>query len=460
MTFEPEKKYRITQKRIPLVDFVNPETESLYILQPPYQRKPVWDDQQRQDLMDSLVRCYYIPSIVLREIKIDGVTKWEVIDGQQRIDSVVRFFNDRFPLPRMSDINLRLANKKLFSELPSDIRDYIQNEIAFYADIITQLDDPFKSEHLKFTADIFERLQQGEPLEYAEKLHAKLNSLVRNFLVKYACDYDYNYEIYEIIKPNPNKHPIFTLSRMDDRKLEHLAVMARLLLFEIHDGPTDIYVECIEGLFEDKIRRVGIGNYQFESELVAQELLNNLDLLYEAIKDDVNSKGKNNYLAFQFSLQLMYLLVRHLRKTYVIEDAEFEIIKHYFQYSYVQGMNEDDQKIVYGKTGGRKTQGRERIEERYRVLHRHFFEFVSEVAEETGIELISLEPQRIFSPEERAELYRRCKGVCQICKKKVSEREFHADHVIPYSKGGPTELWNGQVLCPQCNLRKGSSSPN
>ena len=51
MAFEPEKKYRITQKRIPLVDFVNPETKSLYILQPPYQRKPVWDDQQRQDLM-------------------------------------------------------------------------------------------------------------------------------------------------------------------------------------------------------------------------------------------------------------------------------------------------------------------------------------------------------------------------------------------------------------------------
>ena len=406
--------------------------------------------------MDSLVRRYYIPSIVLREIKIDGVTKWEVIDGQQRIDSVVRFFNDRFPLPRMSDINLRLANERPFSKLPSDIRDYIQNELAFYADIITLLDDPFKSEHLKFTADIFKRLQQGQPLEYAEKLHAKLNSLVRNFLVKYACDYDFNYETYELIKPNPNKHPIFKLSNIDDRKLGHIAALARLLLFEIHDGPTDIYVECVEELFKDKIRRVGVGNYQFETELVAQELLNNLKLLYQAIKDDVNSKGKNLFLTFQFSLQLMYLLVRHLRKTYVIGSDEFEFIKDYFSCSYVQGMSEGDQKIVYGKTGGRKMQGRQRIEERYRVLHRHFFE----VAEETGCEFIPLEPQRAFSPEERAKLYRRCKGVCQICKKKVSEREFHADHVIPHSKGGPTELWNGQLLCPQCNLRKGSSSPN
>ena len=197
MAFISEKKYKINEKRIPLVEFVNPETESLYILQPPYQRKPVWDDQQRQDLMDSLVRHYYIPRIVLREIKIDGNKKWEVIDGQQRIDSVIRFLNDRFPLPIMSDIDTRLAKKRLFSKLPSDIREYIQDEIAFYADVITQLDDPFNSENLKFTADIFERLQQGEPLEYAEKLHAKLNSLARNFLVKYACDYDFNYETYD-----------------------------------------------------------------------------------------------------------------------------------------------------------------------------------------------------------------------------------------------------------------------
>ena len=87
-------------------------------------------------------------------------------------------------------------------------------------------------------------------------------------------------------------------------------------------------------------------------------------------------------------------------------------------------MNEDDQKIVYGKTGGRKTQGRERIEERYRVLHRHFFEFVSEVAEETGFEFTPLEPQRTFSPEERAELYRRCKGVAKSAKRKFPRENF------------------------------------
>lgn len=33
---------------------------------------------------------------------------------------------------------------------------------------------------------------------------------------------------------------------------------------------------------------------------------------------------------------------------------------------------------------------------------------------------------------------------------------WHADHVQPYSRGGATELVNGQALCPPCNLKKGT----
>lgn len=34
---------------------------------------------------------------------------------------------------------------------------------------------------------------------------------------------------------------------------------------------------------------------------------------------------------------------------------------------------------------------------------------------------------------------------------------WHADHVKPYSKGGPTRAWNGAALCPSCNLKKGDT---
>ncbi|WP_412481118.1 DEAD/DEAH box helicase family protein [Azonexus sp. IMCC34839] len=35
-------------------------------------------------------------------------------------------------------------------------------------------------------------------------------------------------------------------------------------------------------------------------------------------------------------------------------------------------------------------------------------------------------------------------------------KEFHADHVVPFSRGGRTVTNNGQALCRDCNLKKGS----
>lgn len=47
-------------------------------------------------------------------------------------------------------------------------------------------------------------------------------------------------------------------------------------------------------------------------------------------------------------------------------------------------------------------------------------------------------------------------GRCTICKAELMS-DWHADHIHPYSKGGATELHNGQALCPECNLRKGAN---
>jgi len=35
---------------------------------------------------------------------------------------------------------------------------------------------------------------------------------------------------------------------------------------------------------------------------------------------------------------------------------------------------------------------------------------------------------------------------------------WHADHVTPFSKGGPTDVINGAALCPSCNTKKGDTS--
>lgn len=37
--------------------------------------------------------------------------------------------------------------------------------------------------------------------------------------------------------------------------------------------------------------------------------------------------------------------------------------------------------------------------------------------------------------------------------------ETHVDHRIPSAKGGTSEVDNGQVLCRDCNLKKGDKTP-
>jgi len=51
-----------------------------------------------------------------------------------------------------------------------------------------------------------------------EIAHARLSSLSRYFVVKYADDIQFNYDRYEPVDENPNKHPFFRIiSHNNDR---------------------------------------------------------------------------------------------------------------------------------------------------------------------------------------------------------------------------------------------------
>ncbi len=63
---------------------------------------------------------------------------------------------------------------------------------------------------------------------------------------------------------------------------------------------------------------------------------------------------------------------------------------------------------------------------------------------------------RVFTNHQRSLLYLNAGGKCQQCGDGVTISDFEADHIIPYSKGGPTTLENGQCLCRSCNRKKGS----
>ena len=66
---------------------------------------------------------------------------------------------------------------------------------------------------------------------------------------------------------------------------------------------------------------------------------------------------------------------------------------------------------------------------------------------------------RAFTDNEKRTLYERQHGICPMCKAEGKDikwdfEDMHADHKIPWSKGGHTTLENGQMLCRDHNLEK------
>ena len=65
--------------------------------------------------------------------------------------------------------------------------------------------------------------------------------------------------------------------------------------------------------------------------------------------------------------------------------------------------------------------------------------------------------KRFFNKRQKRILFIYSKGKCSNCSACLS-KDFHADHVKPYSKGGQTFIINGQALCSRCNTKKSNKN--
>ncbi|MDO4223832.1 MAG: DUF262 domain-containing protein [Acinetobacter sp.] len=61
---------------------------------------------------------------------------------------------------------------------------------------------------------------------------------------------------------------------------------------------------------------------------------------------------------------------------------------------------------------------------------------------------------RAFTDKDKRILFEKQNGVCPHCKQTFKLEEMEADHIVPWSKGGKTDLSNGQMLCRKCNNTK------
>ena len=64
---------------------------------------------------------------------------------------------------------------------------------------------------------------------------------------------------------------------------------------------------------------------------------------------------------------------------------------------------------------------------------------------------------RTFTENEKRTAYEKQKGKCPICKEHFEIEEMEGDHITPWSEGGKTNIKNLQMLCKNCNRRKGKN---
>lgn len=457
--FNPRTEYDITSKPISIRDFHEYADE--FVVRPPYQRKTVWSTKKQQALMDSLFRRYYIPRIVIRQVRLDETrTVNEVIDGQQRIYTVQRFFSDGLVLPTsLADVHPDLPGTK-YSELSSDIRRFIDKELQYDADIVKSIDNPRNADHQHVATEIFWRLQQGESLNYMEIAHSRISSLARNFVVKYADDIGFDYAAYQSVDKNPHKHPFFSIIDRGNNRMQHLALLTRFLILEESDGPTELKDSVVLGYTDRYMRRDGIDNLSLEEEPFTKRVLSNLRALYQAFKNDpmVEENGGMKELKVEYFIVSIYLLLRHLRKYYVYDEVERHIFHDFVLAFHARwrGKHENDNDaLVFADN---RQQDATSIETRDRVIRQCFFEYCSA----KNHEMLTKDQRRAFSEAERIAIYRRGNGLCQMClnegkserEARVPWSEFQADHVIPHAKGGETSLENAQLLCRYHNQQK------
>lgn len=146
-------------------DFVEWERQGQLTLNPAFQRRSVWSDKAKSYLMDTIVRGKPIPKFFIRQM-LNVTTKTsirEVVDGQQRLRTILSFIKDGFVITKAH--NPEFGGLR-FSQLPEEMQGQILGyEIA--VDLLINLPNPE-------VLDIFSRLNSyAVILNEQEKLNAQ-----------------------------------------------------------------------------------------------------------------------------------------------------------------------------------------------------------------------------------------------------------------------------------------------
>ncbi len=146
-------------------DFREWNNAGTLVLAPKFQRRPVWSEKARSYLIDTILRDLPMSKIFMRTYTDDAErTIRELVDGQQRIRTVVSYLGNGFPVMRVHGSDE--FGGKYYDDLPKDVKDGFLN-YSISVDVLIGATD-------KEVLDIFARLNTyGVRLNNQELINAK-----------------------------------------------------------------------------------------------------------------------------------------------------------------------------------------------------------------------------------------------------------------------------------------------
>ena len=162
-------------------DFIEWEERKQLEISPKFQRRTVWSPQAKSFLIDTILRDKPLPKIFIRATTDPKTrrTVREIVDGQQRIRTILSFVKDGF---RISKIHNEEYGGMTYSELPESVQaDFLKYELS--VDLLLDLSD-------RDILDIFARLNTySVSLNKQELFNAKYFGYFKQLVYKLSGDY-------------------------------------------------------------------------------------------------------------------------------------------------------------------------------------------------------------------------------------------------------------------------------
>ena len=332
-------------------------------LNPSYQRRSVWTRKDKLFFLDTIFKGYPCPAVYLHKTLDDkGKSTYHVIDGKQRLTTILDFVESRLTLPKDFDnSNPELAGKKW-----NQINDVDRRKLFWNYSIPV---DQFDSVEASTIDAMFDRLNRNtKKLEPQELRHAKYDGWFINFAESLSEDVDSS-------KYAQYLRDLKVVTSGRSKRMKDVQFISELMLIVIKgkiNGFSQDMIDDNYALYDNPEIELDFSIEDFEHEFNSViEYIYNLNEINKCILTHSTTVGQFYTL---FAVIALYKDVEFKKEnTQQIVD-KYVAFMNLYEENKEQSTSQDDDIIAYTKasTGANTEEPLRQI--RYDILYKNIFE--------------------------------------------------------------------------------------